>query len=458
MSTKRTLFCATLLLHTAAISLVHGQIRSGTITGSVKDVSGANIGSATVSIINQETSINASVKTAESGQFTFPYLPAGRYTVTVSATGFAVFKESDLNLETAQTARVDARLEVSGLETTVSVEARAAEIQTDSTSVSGATEAHVIDAIPNITQNPLYYATLQNGVQPRNQTAASTSLNSFGIGVAGRAQFSAIGVNGGRAFTNDIQLDGLPIMGGGFNEAAILPNTEGLQEVRVISNNFTADYGHGQSVIAFSTKSGTNQYHGEADYMLRNEALNANTNSNKANGLARSAFKVNQFGGAVSGPIVKNKLFFFTSYHFLMFNQGQNYLQTVPTDLERKGNFSQTLLSNAGAFVPVQVFDPFNVTQLATDLYQRRAVPQRHHHEFEPLRRTYLQLLSGAEPHAGRSNQREQLRFQQGQYRAAAQAEQPDRFQKRAALHLWERRFRLRRYRTAATLWHRGLQ
>src|SRR5215813_7497403 len=90
-------------------------------------------------------------------------------------------------------------------------------------------------------------------------------------------------------------------MGGGFNEAAILPNTEGLQEVRVISNNFTADYGHGQSVISFSTKSGTNQYHGQADYMLRNEALNANTNSNKANGLLRSPFKVNQLGAPFPG-------------------------------------------------------------------------------------------------------------------------------------------------------------
>src|SRR4029077_7651660 len=231
---------------------------------------------------------------------------------------------SSVNLATAQTVRVDAALKVTSLETTVEVQGQAATVQTDSPSVSGATAAQVIDAIPNITQNPLYYAMLQNGVQPRNETAASTSLNSFGIGVAGRAQFSAIGVNGGRAVTNDIQLDGLPIMGGGFNEAAILPNTEGLQEVRVISNNFTADYGHGQSVIAFSTKSGTNQYHGQADYMLRNEALNANTNSNKANGLARSAFKANQLGGAVSGPIVKNKLFFFTSYHFLRFNQGQN--------------------------------------------------------------------------------------------------------------------------------------
>ena len=96
-------------------------------------------------------------------------------------------------------------------------------------------------------------------MQPRNAATATTGDNSFGIGVNGRRQFSAVGINGGRAFTNDIQLDGLPVMGGGYNEAAVIPNTEGLQEVRVISNNFSAEYGRGQGVISMSTKSGTNK-------------------------------------------------------------------------------------------------------------------------------------------------------------------------------------------------------
>src|SRR3954469_20221958 len=134
---------------------------------------------------------------------------------------------------------------------------------------------------------------LQANVSPTNATADTQGVNSFGIGVNGRRQFSAFGVNGGRAFTNDVQLDGLPIMGGGYNEASVVPNTEGLQEVRVISNNFSAEYGRGQAVIAMSTKSGTNQLHGQADYTLRNEALNANNMYNNANGIRRPAFKVN---------------------------------------------------------------------------------------------------------------------------------------------------------------------
>ena len=128
----------------------------------------------------------------------------------------------------------------------------------------------------------------------------------------------------------------------------------GLQEVRVISNNFSAEYGHGQGVISMSTKSGTNQYHGQGAWDLRNEALNANTNSNNANGIRRSPFKVNEFGGSVTGPIIKDKLFFSSSYHFLMFNRGVTSLLTVPTDIERKGDFSNTFIrdtngSGAGA-------------------------------------------------------------------------------------------------------------
>lgn len=246
MSATNALLRATLLLHLAVFCLVYGQIRSGTITGSVNDGSGAGVANAAVSIINQETNISASAKATESGQFTFPYLPAGSYTITVNAPGFAIFKETGINVNTAQTVRVEAVLKVSNVETTVEVQAQAATIQTDSTSVTSALQARAIDAIPNITQNPLYYAFLQNGVQPRNAATATTGDNSFGIGVNGRRQFSAVGINGGRAFTNDIQLDGLPVMGGGYNEAAVIPNTEGLQEVRVISNNFSAEYGRGQ--------------------------------------------------------------------------------------------------------------------------------------------------------------------------------------------------------------------
>src|SRR5262249_17964428 len=145
-----------------------GQIRSGTITGSVKDASGAVVANASVLLVNPETNIESKTVSTDSGLFTFPYLAAGSYTLTITAPGFVTFRETGISVATAQTARVDAVLKLSAVETTVEVEAQAARIQTDSTSVTGALSARAIDAIPNITQNPLYYAFLQNGVQPRN--------------------------------------------------------------------------------------------------------------------------------------------------------------------------------------------------------------------------------------------------------------------------------------------------
>jgi hypothetical protein len=369
--TRYVAYVSFLLLAASA----NAQIRSASLTGSVFDPTGALIPNAEVIATNIGTNVSSSTKTTSAGVYTIPYLEAGDYRITVKADGFEVFEASGVNLESSQTARVDATLKLGATGTKVEVSTTAVQLQTDTSSVSGATSAAVIDALPNVTQNPLYYAGLQNGVAPRNNTNTSTTVGSFGIGVAGRAQFSAFGVNGGRAFENDIQLDGLPIMGGGFNEAAIIPNTEGLQEVRVINNNFSAEYGRGQSVISISTKSGTNQFHGEAAYLLRNEALNANTNSNNANGLPRAAFKVNQFGGALSGPIIKNRLFFFSSYHYLRFNQGQNFLSTVPTDLERVGNFSKTFINVGGSATPAVLYNPFQITQVATDLYQRASFP-----------------------------------------------------------------------------------
>ena len=377
MSFRQKVRTAALLLPLILTSSpAHAQIRSATIAGTVKDATGAVVAAADIAIANQETGITANMKTGEEGQFAFPYLPAGVYTVTVTATGFVTFKESGVNLATAQTARVDVALKLSTVDTTVEVVAQAARIQTDTTSVSGALQARAIDAIPNITQNPLYYAFLQAGVQPRNATASTTNDNSFGIGVNGRRQFSAVGINGGRAFTNDVQLDGLPVMGGGYNEAAVIPNTEGLQEVRVISNNFSAEYGRGQGVISMSTKSGTNAYHGQGTYTIRNEALNANTNSNKANGNPRGPFKSHEIGGAIAGPIIRNKLFFSSSYHFLRFNRGSTSLSTVPTALEKAGNFSQTLTrETTGLPVAAAVFNPYNVVQEGPDLYRRVAYP-----------------------------------------------------------------------------------
>ena len=353
----------------------NAQIRSGTITGLVTDTSGAVITDAQVTVTNTATHAAYSTTTTTTGLYTVPYLETGLYSVKITKATFETATVEGLSLNPSEIARADVALRIGAASAVVEVHASTEQLQTESSSISGAIDALVVDSIPNVTENPFYYTTLQNGVVPRQETSTSQTIGSMGIGVAGRAEYSSIGVNGGRAFENDIQLDGLPIMGDGFNEATIIPNEEGIQEVRVISNNFTADYGHGQSVMAITTRSGTNSFHGQVNYLNRNAALDANTWGNKQEGIPRPPFKVNNMGGAISGPIKKGSIFFFSSYHYLTFNQGQTYLETVPTALESVGNFTQTMQQGAnGQPSPAQLFNPYQATLIAPNVYQRAPI------------------------------------------------------------------------------------
>ena len=267
--------CSLLMLWSLSwSSIAIAQIRSATIAGTVLDPQKASVPGATVVLTNEATNVSSEFVTTDAGLFTAPLLQAGTYTITVTLSGFATFKRTGVAVGATETTRVTVELTVSQLGETVDVTAEAPLLQTDKTSVSGAVSAEMIEALPNITQNPLAYAFLQAGAVPRVSASSTDNANSFGIGVDGRRQWSAVGINGGRAFTNDIQLDGLPVMGGGYNEAAVVPNTEGLQEVRVISNNFSAEYGRGQAVISMSTKSGTNAVHGTGALMC---AMSAST-------------------------------------------------------------------------------------------------------------------------------------------------------------------------------------
>ena len=164
-------------------------------------------------------------------------------------------------------------------------------------------------------------------------------------------------------------------MGATMNEALVLPNRDGIEEVRTITNNFSAEYGRGQGAVAVTTKGGTNSYHGSVFDQLRNEDLNANTFSNNTLGIARSPFKVDYFGGTIGGPILKNKLFFFAGYEGLVHNTGADWLLSVPTPLQKKGDFSQTLVNVNGVPTPIQLFDPFTVTSAGPNLYQRAPIP-----------------------------------------------------------------------------------
>jgi len=248
-------------------------------------------------------------------------------------------------------------------------------LQTESATVQSVVSATVIQAIPNITHNPYYYATLQPGVVARAALNDTQSVKAFGVGQGARQQFSAISIKR-RAVLHKRRATRRPqYPGRELERGAVVPNSDGILEVRTSVNNYSAEYGRGQGVISVTTKGGTNAFHGSASDRLRNEALNANTFANNQRGIARPAFKVNTYGGTIGGPIKKDRAFFFVSYEGLKHGQGIDYFATLPTALERKGDFSKTVVSVGGVPTSLKIWDPFNVVQLGPDTFQRAAVP-----------------------------------------------------------------------------------
>src|SRR5580704_8886594 len=155
---KRQSYCCALFCSLLLAPGTYSQIRSGTITGAVLDPSGSVVPDAEVTVKNTGTNASYTTKTTAAGLYTVPYLESGTYSVSISRVGFTAFLESGIHLDPSQTARVDAKLQVGSVGSMVEVAASAEQLQADSSTVTGATDAQVIEAIPNITQNPLFYA------------------------------------------------------------------------------------------------------------------------------------------------------------------------------------------------------------------------------------------------------------------------------------------------------------
>ena len=204
--------------------------------------------------------------------------------------------------------------------------------------------------LPDINHNPFYYATLQPGVTGRWEMMDNSSPMSFGIGIYSHDDYSAFSINGATAFSASITVDGVNIQGASWNESDIEPAPEAIQEVKTYTNDYDASIGRGQGAVAIVTKSGTNNFHGVVFGRLRNDALNANTFANDVQGdsqagygykpIPKAAFKVVYYGGAVGGPIKKDKAFFFASWQGMAHNATRQDLLNVPMNNQAKGDFS----------------------------------------------------------------------------------------------------------------------
>ena len=345
MNVLKSLTTLALALVLTSSQLMFAQTFTASVLGTVTDSSGAAIPNATVVAVNVATNIRIETHSDGTGRFTVSPLPAGAYSLEASSAGFKKFTQSGIELNVGQQARLDIQMTVGELSENVTVEGTVSSIETSSSTIGKVVSNRAILNLPLNSRNIYSLIYLTPGVAG----SIGNNYNSM-----------SYSVNGARASMMDTLIDGAsashPTVQG-YSGISAFPSVDAIGEFKVLGANFPAEYGRtAGSVLNVVYKSGTNQFHGTAYEFLRNSQLDANTFYNNLRGVPLASFKRSQYGGTLGGPVKKNKTFFMSSYEGLRQRSFSSRTTTVPTLLQRTGDFSQTF---AGANNPVLIYDPF---------------------------------------------------------------------------------------------------
>lgn len=336
----RKIYFAVLGLLLAMPLAAVAQVTSATIVGTISDPSGAIAPGAQVTARNVDTGLTRTVTSGDDGTYRLEFLPVGHYALEVTTAGFKKAYLSDIVLAVNDTARVDASLTVGQVTESVTVTETAPQINTSTPEIGRTIQSAEITTLPLVERNVYTLLDLTPGVQSNNNgvAAASTGTSSLILGFPEQRTLINGGTDGGTGSVN-YYLDGGSNMTNLRNTGNILPNPDAIQEFRVQTNSYNAEYGRFASgIINVLTKSGTNKFHGSVFEFVRNTVFNANDWGSQ---LERPPFHRNQFGGTIGGPIKRDKTFFFASYSGLR-QTTSTFLSgaVVPTALERSGNFT----------------------------------------------------------------------------------------------------------------------
>lgn len=350
---RNHLFPSLLIWMLAFTGAAFAQNTTADVVGTVTDSSGAVVSGATVELTNIDTQEKRVVTSGGGGEFTFTLLKPSRYSLTVTASGFKLFKISSFALAAGDRAREDVRLEIGGVGETIEVDAAPPSLHTD-------TAALITTVTEKATQElPLNGRNFINLVQVT--PGATEGLNNglaSGNRPDDRRQTSSVSVNGQADMMNNQTIDGIDNNERVIGSIGVRPSVDAIQEVSVQTNVFTAEVGRAAgAIVNVITKSGTNQFHGSAYEFFRNDVLNANPYKFGAN-IPKPKYRQNQYGGSIGGPIVRDKTFFFADYEGLDVVRNQNPTSaTVPTLFERSnpGNFTDNPAINT--VVPASSFD-----------------------------------------------------------------------------------------------------
>ena len=324
MSTYRnphigTTLCLAMMLSVCLLLLtipIQAQVETtSSISGTVTDSTGAVVGGAAVTVKNQGTGEARNRVTNSTGYYSFPSLSPGTYSITVSMTGFKTVVVSDRVIQVAQPASVDVTLAVGAAAQTVNVSAAGAElISTTSSEISGTISPTLVENLPLNSHNMFDLAVLTPGTSPQYLSLSQISFSQKSlnyVGAAGTFVASGIFAGGNRDSGANVSIDGANVQSPVYQQTTQLQSTASIQEMRIETSNMNAEFGGGVSAVNVITKSGGNQFHGEAYEYLRNNHLDAADFFTNLAGLKLPNYQQNQFGSAAGGPIKKDGLFFF---------------------------------------------------------------------------------------------------------------------------------------------------
>ncbi|MEP7365264.1 MAG: carboxypeptidase regulatory-like domain-containing protein [Acidobacteriota bacterium] len=354
----KPVMCRSLVATLLCVSALYAQGNTAQIVGRISDPSGSGVPGAAIKVTNVDTGNARSAQSNESGSYTLPLLRPGNYRLAITKDGFRPVSRTGITLLVDQVARIDQELELGSVSQEVMVTADAPLLESETSAIGQIVDSAKIQSIPLNGRSSFRLVQLTPGL-----TASPAANGQFGDIPVNTNQDTTFSINGGRQMSNEILIDGVPSTAGQFNSITTIPSIEATQEFKVQSNNLSAEWGRfGGGVVNVSTRSGTNELHGALYEYLRNNVLDANEFFNKTAGLSIPPFRMNQFGGAVGGPVNlgklyngKNRTFFFADYQGTRWRRGDTSRFSLPTAEQRNGDFSKTL-NQAG--VAVVIYDP----------------------------------------------------------------------------------------------------
>jgi hypothetical protein len=324
----------------------------GSLISITQDAQGGVIPGATVVLTNTATNDRREGVTGEDGTYRFVNLVPGTYRLEVELPGFQRYVRDQIVVNVQSTPRIEATLQLGSLEETVSVTGEAPLLQTENASVGTVVGSRAVQELPLNGRNVLNLIAVAPTVVP--QGSSDGSLTGKNVFAAGNYQ-----IGGGVANQSASLYDGVPLQDMSYgNIVALTPSPEAVEEFRVQTNNSSAEFGRFTGgVINMASRSGSNSFRGSLFEYHRNKALNSNTFFGERAGLDKPPFVQNNFGGVLGGPVVRNKLFFFSSYEGYRNREGVLFRRTVPTAAMKVGDFSDYRNLTTGAVVPI--YDPW---------------------------------------------------------------------------------------------------